>query len=141
MQSLSPITLVSIGGESVRDGILAAYEFADIDPYRAATHNKGIMNGVSAVVLATGNDTRAVEAGAHAYAAQTGRYRSLSHWEADRDGNLTGMIELPMPVGLIGGATKPILPHALPWISWPLKVRSNWHAPLRPLGWQRIFPP
>ena len=58
------------------------------------------------MVLATGNDTRAVEAGAHAYAAQTGRYRSLTHWEADRDGNLTGMIEIPMPVGLIGGATK-----------------------------------
>lgn len=99
-------TLDAIGGESVRDGILAAYEFADIDPYRAATHNKGVMNGVSAVVLATGNDTRAVEAGAHAFAANTGRYRSLTHWEADRDGNLTGMIEMPMPVGLIGGATK-----------------------------------
>jgi len=99
-------TLDAIGGESVRDGILAAYEFADIDPYRAATHNKGVMNGVSAVVLATGNDTRAVEAGAHAYAAQTGRYRSLTRWEVDGDGNLTGMIEMPMPVGLIGGATK-----------------------------------
>lgn len=99
-------TLDAIGGESVRDGILAAYEFADIDPYRATTHNKGVMNGVSAVVLATGNDTRAVEAGAHAYAAQTGRYRSLTHWEADSDGSLTGMIEMPMPVGLIGGATK-----------------------------------
>ncbi|HDZ37707.1 MAG TPA: hydroxymethylglutaryl-CoA reductase, degradative [Marinobacter sp.] len=99
-------TLDAIGGESVRDGILAAYEFADIDPYRAATHNKGVMNGVSAVVLATGNDTRAVEAGAHAFAANTGRYRSLTHWEADRAGNLTGMIEMPMPVGLIGGATK-----------------------------------
>lgn len=99
-------TLDAIGGESVRDGILAAYEFASIDPYRAATHNKGVMNGVSAVVLATGNDTRAVEAGAHAYAARTGRYRPLTHWEADGDGNLTGMIEIPMPVGLIGGATK-----------------------------------
>ncbi|MGK0525157.1 MAG: hydroxymethylglutaryl-CoA reductase [Pseudomonadales bacterium] len=99
-------TLDAIGGESVRDGILAAYDFADIDPYRAATHNKGVMNGVSAVVLATGNDTRAVEAGAHAYAAQTGRYRSLTRWEVDGDGNLTGMIEMPMPVGLIGGATK-----------------------------------
>ncbi|PCM45834.1 hydroxymethylglutaryl-CoA reductase, degradative [Marinobacter sp. ANT_B65] len=99
-------TLEAIGGESVRDGILAAFEFADIDPYRAATHNKGVMNGVSAVVLATGNDTRAVEAGAHAYAAHTGRYRSLTHWETDSDGNLTGMIEMPMPVGLIGGATK-----------------------------------
>lgn len=99
-------TLDAIGGESVRDGILAAYEFADIDPYRAATHNKGVMNGVSAVVLATGNDTRAVEAGAHAYAAHTGHYRSLTHWEVDREGGLAGMIEIPMPVGLIGGATK-----------------------------------
>lgn len=99
-------TLDAIGGESVRKGILSAYDFADIDPYRAATHNKGIMNGVSAVVLATGNDTRAVEAGAHAYAARTGQYRSLSHWEMDHDGNLTGMIEMPMAVGLVGGATK-----------------------------------
>ncbi|MCA8862929.1 MULTISPECIES: hydroxymethylglutaryl-CoA reductase, degradative [unclassified Halomonas] len=98
--------LDQIGGESVRDGILAAYRFADLDPYRAATHNKGVMNGVSAVVLATGNDTRAVEAGAHAYAARTGRYRSLTHWEADRDGSLTGTLEMPMPVGLIGGATR-----------------------------------
>ncbi|MGP9807810.1 hydroxymethylglutaryl-CoA reductase, degradative [Halomonas sp. AOP12-C2-37] len=95
-----------IGGASVRDGILAAYRFADLDPYRAATHNKGVMNGVSAVVLATGNDTRAVEAGAHAYAARTGRYRSLTHWEKDRDGNLTGTLEMPMPVGLVGGATR-----------------------------------
>ncbi|MGO1602819.1 MULTISPECIES: hydroxymethylglutaryl-CoA reductase, degradative [unclassified Halomonas] len=98
--------LDQIGGESVRDGILAAYRFADLDPYRAATHNKGVMNGVSAVVLATGNDTRAVEAGAHTYAARTGRYRSLTHWEADRDGSLTGTLEMPMPVGLIGGATR-----------------------------------
>lgn len=98
--------LDQIGGESVRDGILAAYRFADLDPYRAATHNKGVMNGVSAVVLATGNDTRAVEAGAHAYAARTGRYRSLTHWEVDHDGNLTGTLEMPMPVGLVGGATR-----------------------------------
>lgn len=99
-------TLEDLGGESVRDGILNAYRFADQDPYRAATHNKGIMNGVSAVVLATGNDTRAVEAGAHAYAARTGRYRSLTHWEADSEGNLTGTLEMPMPVGLVGGATR-----------------------------------
>lgn len=98
--------LDDIGGEAVREGMLNAYRFADMDPYRAATHNKGIMNGVSAVVLATGNDTRAVEAGAHAYAARSGRYRSLSHWEADGDGNLTGTLEIPMPVGLVGGATR-----------------------------------
>ncbi|WP_419897351.1 hydroxymethylglutaryl-CoA reductase, degradative [Roseomonas sp. USHLN139] len=96
----------AIGGEAVRDGMLAAYHFAEADPYRAATHNKGIMNGVSAVVLATGNDTRAVEAGAHAYAARSGRYTSLTHWEMTAAGELAGMIELPMPVGLVGGATK-----------------------------------
>lgn len=98
--------LDEIGGPQVRDDILSAYHFADADPYRAATHNKGIMNGVSAVVLATGNDTRAVEAGAHAYAARHGRYRSMSRWEKDRDGNLVGILEMPMAVGLIGGATK-----------------------------------
>ncbi|HYF86722.1 hydroxymethylglutaryl-CoA reductase, degradative [Azospirillum sp.] len=95
-----------IGGEAVRDGIISAYHFADADPYRAATHNKGIMNGVSAVVLATGNDTRAVEAGAHAYAARNGRYGSLTRFEVTADGHLSGSIELPMAVGLIGGATK-----------------------------------
>lgn len=96
----------AIGGEAVRDGMISAYQFAEADPYRAATHNKGIMNGVSAVVLATGNDTRAVEAGAHAYAARNGRYTSLTHWEVTANGDLAGSIELPMPVGLVGGATK-----------------------------------
>jgi hydroxymethylglutaryl-CoA reductase len=101
-----------IGGESVRDGMILAYQFADADPYRAATHNKGIMNGISAVVLATGNDTRAVEAGAHAYAARDGRYRSMSRWEVTADGDLSGTIEIPIAVGLVGGATK-IHPTAL----------------------------
>lgn len=96
----------AIGGAAVRDGIIRAYEFASMDPYRAATHNKGIMNGVTAVVMATGNDTRAVEAGAHAYAARKGWYGSLSHWEVTRDGDLAGTLEMPMAVGLIGGATK-----------------------------------
>lgn len=95
-----------IGGEEVRDGMIMAYHFAEADPYRAATHNKGIMNGVSAVVLATGNDTRAVEAGAHAYASRNGRYSSLTSWEVTSEGHLAGVIELPMAVGLIGGATK-----------------------------------
>ncbi len=99
-------TAEAIGGEAVRDGMISAYRFAAADPYRAATHNKGIMNGISAVVLATGNDTRAVEAGAHAYAAQSGQYTSLTTWEASADGALTGTIEVPMPVGLVGGATK-----------------------------------
>jgi hydroxymethylglutaryl-CoA reductase len=95
----------ALGGEGVVDGILEAYEFADADPYRAATHNKGIMNGIIAVVRATGNDTRAVEAGAHSYAARTGRYRSLTKFEKTENGDLQGEIELPMAVGLIGGAT------------------------------------
>ncbi len=98
--------LDDIGGAGVRDGILSAYHFAAADPYRAATHNKGIMNGISAVVLATGNDTRAVEAGAHAFAARDGRYSSLTRYEINGDGDLSGSIELPLAVGLIGGATK-----------------------------------
>jgi hydroxymethylglutaryl-CoA reductase len=93
-------------GERVRDGIIAAWAFASADPYRAATHNKGIMNGVDAVVLATGNDWRAVEAGAHAYAARAGRYTSLSTWGRDANGALTGELEMPMAVGIVGGATK-----------------------------------
>ena len=93
-------------GEETVTGIVEAYQFARIDPFRAATHNKGIMNGVTAVVLATGNDTRAIESGAHAYASITGRYTSLTHWEKDSDGDLLGSIEIPMAVGLVGGATK-----------------------------------
>ena len=93
-------------GEQVRDGIIEAYAFAASDPYRAATHNKGIMNGVDAVVIATGNDWRAIEAGAHAYAARSGKYTSLSTWGTDADGNLVGTLEMPMAVGIVGGATK-----------------------------------
>ncbi|HUN24063.1 MAG TPA: hydroxymethylglutaryl-CoA reductase, degradative [Anaerolineales bacterium] len=93
-------------GEQVRDGIIAAWAFAAADPYRAATHNKGIMNGVDAVVLATGNDWRAIEAGAHAYAARSGRYTSLSTWRKDAQGNLVGTLEMPMAVGTVGGATR-----------------------------------
>ncbi len=93
-------------GEQVRDGIIEAWAFAAVDPYRAATHNKGIMNGVDAVVIATGNDWRAIEAGAHAYAARDGRYTSLSTWGRDADGNLVGTLEMPMAVGIVGGATK-----------------------------------
>ncbi|MEL7637582.1 MAG: hydroxymethylglutaryl-CoA reductase, degradative [Anaerolineaceae bacterium] len=92
--------------EKVRDGILEAWAFAEADPYRAATHNKGIMNGVDAVVLATANDWRAVEAGAHAYAARTGQYRSLTRWSKAENGDLLGFIELPMALGIVGGATK-----------------------------------
>lgn len=93
-------------GEEIIEGVIDAYTFAAIDPYRAATHNKGIMNGIDPVIVATGNDWRAVEAGAHAYACRSGRYTSLTHWEKDASGALVGTIEMPMPVGLVGGATK-----------------------------------
>lgn len=92
-------------GPEVIDGIITAWAFADADPYRAATNNKGIMNGISSLVLATGNDYRAIEAGAHAYAARTGKYRALAQWEKDSDGNLVGSLELPLAMGLVGGAT------------------------------------
>lgn len=96
----------TLGGEDVVDSIIAAYAFAEADPFRAVTHNKGIMNGISAVVLATGNDTRAIESGAHAYASLTGSYKPLTTWEKNEDGDLVGTIEMPMAVGLVGGATK-----------------------------------
>jgi hydroxymethylglutaryl-CoA reductase len=94
-----------LGGEDVVTGIVNAYAFAASDPFRCATHNKGIMNGVTAVVLATGNDTRAIEAGAHAYAARSGHYTSLSTWEKTPSGDLVGTLEMPMAVGIVGGAT------------------------------------
>ncbi|MCS6835060.1 MAG: hydroxymethylglutaryl-CoA reductase, degradative [Anaerolineae bacterium] len=93
------------GVEAVR-AIVEAAVFAEVDSYRATTHNKGIMNGIDAVVIATGNDWRAVEAGAHAYAARNGRYTSLTRWWQDEDGNLRGSIELPLAVGIVGGATR-----------------------------------
>ncbi|MCX8207462.1 MAG: hydroxymethylglutaryl-CoA reductase, degradative [Methanothrix sp.] len=96
----------AIGGTEVVSAVFKAAALAEVDPYRAATHNKGIMNGVTAVVLATGNDTRAVEAGAHAYAARSGQYASLSRYEIDSNGDLVGTIELPVAVGLVGGATR-----------------------------------
>jgi len=106
IRARTKVTMEALGGESVVDGIVYAQAFAEADPYRAATHNKGIMNGVIAVVNATGNDTRAIEAGAHAYAARSGRYTSLTTWEKDAEGNLAGTLEMPMAVGLVGGATK-----------------------------------
>jgi hydroxymethylglutaryl-CoA reductase len=93
-------------GDEVAEGIMWAYAFAAVDPYRATTHNKGILNGIDPVLLATGNDWRAVEAGAHAYAARSGQYTSLSRWERDEAGNLVGTLELPLAVGIVGGATK-----------------------------------
>src|SRR5690606_35629517 len=91
-------------GEQARDGIIVAADFAAVDPYRAATHNKGIMNGIDAVAIATGNDWRAIEAGAHAFAARTGAYRSLTTWTVDSDGNLAGRLELPLKVGVVGAS-------------------------------------
>ncbi len=93
-----------MGGEEVVDAFLESYALASIDPYRAATHNKGIMNGIDAVVLATGNDTRAVEAGAHAYAARDGRYSSLTTYCKDEQGNLVGELQMPLALGMVGGA-------------------------------------
>lgn len=108
-QCTIPLDQLAFGdyrAEDVRDGIIAAWAFAVVDPYRAATHNKGIMNGIDPVVIATGNDWRAIEAGAHAYAARGGRYTSLSTWGEDEQGNLVGSLELPLAVGIVGGATR-----------------------------------
>lgn len=106
MIPLSSLAHEEFSGEQVAKGIVEAWAFAAADPYRATTHNKGIMNGIDAVVIATGNDWRAIEAGAHSYAARSGRYTSLSTWQLDTDGNLIGTLELPMAVGIIGGATR-----------------------------------
>ena len=100
------LTTPERSGAEIIEGVLDAYTLAAIDPYRAATHNKGIMNGIDPIIVATGNDWRAVEAGAHAYACRGGRYTSLTRWEKDRSGALVGTIEMPMAVGLVGGATK-----------------------------------
>ena len=93
----------AVGGENVVDNIILAYQFAENDPYRAVTHNKGVMNGVIAVATATGQDNRAIEAAAHAYAAKSGTYRSLTKWAKDANGNLIGDFELPLSVGIVGG--------------------------------------
>jgi hydroxymethylglutaryl-CoA reductase len=102
----SALATDTLTGEAVVKGIVEAGAFAEADPYRAATHNKGVMNGIDAVIIATGNDWRAVEAGAHAYAARNGTYTSLTRWWQDDDGNLNGSIELPLAVGIVGGATR-----------------------------------
>lgn len=93
-------------GEEVRDGVIHAYEFAASDPYRAVTHNKGIMNGIDPVIIATGNDWRAVEAGAHAYASRSGQYSSMTVWSKNERGDLVGELELPMSLGIVGGASR-----------------------------------
>jgi hydroxymethylglutaryl-CoA reductase len=96
----------AVGGEEVVDGVVNAYAFADADPYRCATHNKGIMNGVIAVAIACGQDVRALEAGAHSFASRTGKYKPLTTWEKVADGDLLGILEMPMAVGLVGGAAR-----------------------------------
>ncbi len=108
MVRLTPEALATkdYAGDRIAQGIVEACAFAMVDPYRAATHNKGIMNGVDPVVVATGNDWRAIEAGAHVWASRSGRYTSLTRWEIDGDGNLVGTLEMPMALGLVGGATK-----------------------------------
>jgi hydroxymethylglutaryl-CoA reductase len=93
-----------LGGEKIVDAFLESYNLAAIDPYRAATHNKGIMNGIDSLIIATGNDFRAIEAGAHAYAARSGQYSSLSKYYKNEKGDLVGELELPMAIGIIGGA-------------------------------------
>ncbi|MEM6986842.1 MAG: hydroxymethylglutaryl-CoA reductase, degradative [Pseudomonadota bacterium] len=105
---IDPDTLTTerFDGAAVATGIVEACAFAEVDPYRAATHNKGIMNGIDPVVLATGNDWRAIEAGAHAWASRSGRYTALTRWRVESDGHLHGHIELPMALGLVGGATR-----------------------------------
>jgi len=111
-----------ISGEEVAEGIAAAYRFAYADPYRAATHNKGVMNGIDAVAVATGNDWRAIEAGAHAYAARSGQYRPMTSWKIDEHGTLHGRIEVPIQVGVVGG---------------PIKVHPTVQANLEVLGTDR----
>ena len=96
----------AVGGEQVVNDIISAFDFADNDVYRAVTHNKGVMNGTISVANATGQDSRAIEAAAHAYASHTGRYRSLTKWEKDDSGNLVGTFEIPLSVGIVGGVTK-----------------------------------
>ncbi|MBW1873512.1 MAG: 3-hydroxy-3-methylglutaryl-CoA reductase, partial [Deltaproteobacteria bacterium] len=103
---VSSLAMRDYVAEEVSAGIVSASRFAELDPYRATTHNKGIMNGVDAVLLATGNDWRAVEAGAHAFAAQAGTYRPLCTWELDRQDLLRGQLRMPMAVGIVGGATQ-----------------------------------
>ncbi len=109
--TFTPLEMANTGetaedGSKVIDGILQAYHFAAADPFRATTHNKGIMNAISAIAVACGQDWRAIESGAHSYASHERIYASLTHWEKDADGNLVGSIELPMAVGLVGGAVR-----------------------------------
>ncbi len=128
-------------GEEVVQSIVEAGAFAEVDPYRAATHNKGIMNGIDALAIATGNDWRALEAGAHAYAARGGRYTSMTQWWQDDDGNLRGSIEVPLAVGIVGGATRV---HPTAQVALKILRREVGAAARRGDGrgraWRRIWP-
>ncbi len=109
VEGVIPVKELATGdfsGEEVVKAVVEAGAFAVVDPYRATTHNKGIMNGIDAVAIATGNDWRALEAGAHAYAARNGQYTSMTDWRQDDDGNLRGTLEIPLAVGIVGGATR-----------------------------------
>lgn len=110
-RATATFTKEAIGGEDVVDGVIAAYAFAEADPFRAATSNKGIMNGIDPLIVATGNDWRGIEAACHAYCSYKGKYTSMTRWEKNADGDLTGSIEIPALCGLVGGGTK-ILPAA-----------------------------
>jgi hydroxymethylglutaryl-CoA reductase len=116
---------LQLSGAEVSRRIVEAFVFADNDVYRATTHNKGIMNGIDPVAIATGNDWRAIEAGAHAYAARSGRYRSLSNWSLDKNGDLVGTLEIPLQVGTVGGITRlhPLARVALQMIGNPSSER------------------
>ncbi|MGB5578981.1 MAG: hydroxymethylglutaryl-CoA reductase, degradative, partial [Woeseia sp.] len=114
---LGKLGQATFSSEFVRDEIVQATQFAHVDPYRAATHNKGIMNGIDAVAIATGNDWRAIEAGAHAFAARKGQYRALSRWSIDDAGDLSGELTLPLKVGIVGGSLK-----SNPAVSLALKI-------------------
>jgi len=129
-----------MAGPDVARAIVEAAVFAAVDPYRAATHNKGVMNGMDAVAIATGNDWRALEAGAHAWAARDGRYRSLTEWTLDAAGDLRGAIELPVAVGTVGGATR-----VHPAARAALKVLGSPGAQelaqiMAAVGWRKISP-
>ena len=137
---LEVLATSDLSGESVAAAIVEASVLAEIDPYRAATHNKGIMNGIDALMVATGNDWRAVEAGAHAYAARTGQYSSLTRWRKDERGNLTGQIELPLAWGSLAAPLGCIAAQELRsrFLAW--NRRESWRKWRRQWAWRRISP-
>ena len=137
----SALDTAELPGTLVAARIVEAYALAAVDPYRAATHNKGIMNGIDAVVIASGNDWRAIEAGAHTYAARDGQYRSLSEWSLTPAGDLVGSLELPLAVGTVGGATRVHPTARVPRCkSWGSPKRAIWPRSSSPSGWRKTWP-